>query len=49
MTDTQLWRRRVRPLKVRPGQIELAKLKVDLDKRLGRETPEVIKEIAKLG
>lgn len=36
-------------LKVRPGQIELAKLKFYLDERLGEVTPEIIKEIAELG
>lgn len=32
-----------------PAQIEVAKLMVCVDKRLGKETPEILQEIAKLG
>lgn len=37
-----------REITVTRAQIVAAKLIVDLDKRLGKETPEVFKELAKL-
>lgn len=37
-----------RPITVTRAEIVAAKLKVDLDKRLGKETPEIFKEVAKL-
>jgi hypothetical protein len=36
-----------RVVKVSRAQVEAAKLKVDLDRRLGKDTPPIIKKIAK--
>jgi hypothetical protein len=36
-----------RVVKVSRAQVEAAKLKVDLDRRLGKRTPKIIKRIAK--
>lgn len=46
MTETSVKPNR-RVVKVSRAQVEAAKLKVDLDRRLGKSTPTIIKKIAK--